>query len=44
MKKFLSLLCAAVLVLSASAAPFAKVARKYLKSATQLPEVENLEF
>ena len=43
MKKFLSLLCAAVLVLSASAAPFAKVARKDLKSATQLPKIENLE-
>lgn len=44
MKKFLSLLCAAVLVLSASAAPFAKVARKDLKSATQLPKIENLEY
>ena len=44
MKKFLSLLCAAVLVLSASAAPFAKVARKDLKSAAQLPKIENLEF
>ena len=43
MKKFLSLLCAAVLVLSASAAPFAKVARKDLKLGKEFLKVENLE-
>ncbi len=43
MKKFLSLLCAAVLVLSASAAPFAKVAKKDFRKVAKLPKIENLE-
>ena len=43
MKKFLSLLCAVVLVLSASAAPFAKVAKKDFRKVAKLPKIENLE-